>query len=395
MDLIDLKEKTILYVEDDYMIQSATNTTLEIFGLKTIIANNGIEGIKQFKLNQKKIDLIITDIKMPQLDGISMVQEIRKINNQIPIIITTAHQESGFLKSSIELGVSSFLIKPIDIYLLKDGLIKSLEPILLKEELEKQNKLLKDEIKKNKEKHKLLMMQSRFATMGEMISMIAHQWRQPLASIGTAAFNLKFKLNSQKYDLSTENGRNEHYKFYLKKLNEIEQYVQTLTSTIDDFRNFYKPNKNKEIISIKYLIDTAYSLIKPLLEQSKIKISIHVENNQELFVLKNEIIHVLLNILKNAQDKFLNSSSKNKSIIINSKVEKNSIIIEIIDNGEPIPDELLNNIFEPYFSTKKSSIGTGIGLYMSRIIIEKHHRGRIEANNCENGVRLRIQLPKH
>ncbi len=155
---------------------------------------------------------------MPKLDGLGMIEKIREINRDIPIIITTAHQETSYLMQSIELNIDAYVLKPINIYKLEETLIKAIEPSILKKKLIEKNKKLEIEIAKNEEKQKIMEAQSRFAAMGEMISMIAHQWRQPLASIGTASFNLKYKLLSGKFDLTTKEGREEQAEFLLVNL---------------------------------------------------------------------------------------------------------------------------------------------------------------------------------
>ncbi|MDZ7817862.1 MAG: response regulator [Aliarcobacter sp.] len=189
-----LKNITVLYAEDELVLQEGITETLELFEINVICVKNGQEGLSVFKSSEKKIDLILTDIKMPKLDGIGMIEKIREIDKDIPIIITTAHQETSFLMQSIDLDISAYVLKPIDIYKLEASLIKAIESKVLKEELIEKNKKLEIEIQKNEEKQKIMETQSRFAAMGEMINMIAHQWRQPLASIGTASYNLKYKL---------------------------------------------------------------------------------------------------------------------------------------------------------------------------------------------------------
>ena len=190
-----LENITILYAEDEPLIREGTAETLRLFKVNVICAKNGLEALDLYKNQKQNIDMVLTDIKMPKLDGLSLIKEIRKLNKFIPVVITTAHQETNFLKTSIELGVSAYVLKPIDIYQLRDTLIKAIEPQVLKDRLIEKNQKLQIEIEKNKEKHQVMMTQSRFASMGEMINMIAHQWRQPLASIGTASFNLKYKIH--------------------------------------------------------------------------------------------------------------------------------------------------------------------------------------------------------
>ena len=388
-----LKNITVLYAEDESVIQEGITETLNLFEINVICAKNGQEGLSIFNSLNKKIDLILTDIKMPKLDGLGMIKKIREIDKEIPVIITTAHQETNFLMQSIELDISAYVLKPIDIYKLEESLIKAMESKVLREELREKNKVLEIEIKKNEEKQKIMEAQSRFAAMGEMISMIAHQWRQPLASIGTASFNLKYKLLSEEYDLETKKGREEQSNFFKKKLDEIELYVQNLTTTIDDFRNFFKTDKNFVNINIENPIKNTLKIMQEDLKSNNIDVTLNFKSQNKINIYENEIIHVIINILKNAQDKFLEKKIQNAKIEIETLDLENGVKIDLYDNGGGIKKENLDIIFEPYFSTKKEKNGTGIGLYMSKIIVEKNHKGKIYATNIKEGICFSIIIP--
>jgi two-component system, NtrC family, sensor kinase len=387
-----LKNITVLYAEDEFVIQEGITETLNLFEINVICAKNGQEGLSIFKSSDKKIDLILTDIKMPKLDGIGMIEKIREIDKDIPVIITTAHQETTFLMESIELNISAYILKPIDIYKLEASLIKAIESKVLREELIEKNIRLEIEIQKNEEKQKIMESQSRFAAMGEMISMIAHQWRQPLSSIGTASFNLKYKLLTEKFDLETKEGREEQANFFSKKFDEIEFYVQNLTTTIDDFRNFFKTDKAVSNTAIQRPINNTLKILQKDIEANSIELVLDFKSQNKINIYENEITHVFINILRNAQDKFLEKDTKNAKIEIKTQDLENGVEIEIYDNGGGIAEEDLNIIFEPYFSTKKEKNGTGIGLYMSKIIVEKNHQGKLFAKNTKEGISFFIIL---
>lgn len=387
-----LKNITVLYAEDESIIQEGIIETLNLFDINVICVKDGQEGLFIFKSSNKKIDLILTDIKMPKLSGIGMIAEIRKIDKNIPIIITTAHQETSFLMESIELNVSAYVLKPIDIYKLEETLIKAIEAKVLKEELVEKNEKLKIEIERNEEKQRIMEVQSRFAAMGEMIGMIAHQWRQPLASIGTASFNLKYKLLSGKFDLETKEGRDEQSDFFTKKLDEIEFYVQNLTTTIDDFRNFFKTDKISTNTIIEKPIKNCLKIMQKELQTNNVDIQLNLNSNKQINMYENEILHVIINLLKNAQDKFLEKKIVNARIEIETFDLEDGLQINIYDNGGGIQAENLDLIFEPYFSTKKEKNGTGIGLYMSKIIVEKNHKGKLSVSNIKDGVCFSIVL---
>lgn len=392
MDTKILKNITVLYAEDELILQEGITETLNLFEINVICVKNGQEGLSVFNSTDKKIDLILTDIKMPKLDGIGMIEKIREIDKDIPVIITTAHQETSFLMDSIELNISAYVLKPIDIYKLESSLIKAIESKVLREELIEKNKRLEIEIQKNEEKQQIIESQSRFAAMGEMINMIAHQWRQPLSSIGTASYNLKYKLLSGKFDLETEEGRDEQSSFFTKKLDEIEFYVQNLTTTIDDFRNFFKTDKVFVNTPIENPIKNTLKIIEKDLQSNSIELILNLNSQNKINIYENEIVHVLINIIKNAQDKLIEKKIQNAKIEITTLDLEDGIEIEIYDNGGGIVEENLGIIFEPYFSTKKEKNGTGIGLYMSKVIVEKNHQGEIFAKNTKDGISFFIIL---
>jgi len=387
-----IKNITVLYAEDESIIQEGITESLNLFDINVICAKNGEEGLSLFKNSSTQIDLVLTDIKMPKLDGLGMIKEIRKIDNEIPIIITTAHQETSFLMEAIELNISSYVLKPIDIYKLEENLIKAMESKVLNKKLIEKNKRLEIEIQKNKEQQDIMEVQSRFAAMGEMIAMIAHQWRQPLASIGTVSFNLKHKLLYEKFDLETKEGREKQSEFFCKKFDDIELYVQNLTTTIDDFQNFFKSDKQIIKTNIQNTIKNSLKIVQKDLESHNIEIKLNLKSEKEIDIYENEIMHVIINIVKNAQDILVSTNVKNPNIKISTEDFEDSVKIDIQDNAGGIEKENIGMIFEPYFSTKKEKNGTGIGLYMSKIIVEKNHNGVLNASNINDGACFSILL---
>ncbi|RLA83024.1 MAG: hypothetical protein DRG78_05560 [Epsilonproteobacteria bacterium] len=247
---------------------------------------------------------------------------------------------------------------------------------------------VKDEVAKNKLKEQQLFAQSRLAQMGEMISMIAHQWRQPLSAISSTAVNLKTKLLLDSFKLDTPESRLECNTYFEKRLGNIENFVQTLTTTIDDFRNFYKPNKKYITTTFKDIVEKALDIIKASLLNHNIEIIYEYNSDKELDLYGNEMMQVILNILKNAQDNFIEKNIENAKIIIT--IEDSSISIS--DNGGGIPEAIIDNIFDPYFSTKDEKNGTGLGLYMSKTIVQEHHKGTLHVENTDDGVCFKIEL---
>ena len=231
-------------------------------------------------------------------------------------------------------------------------------------------------------KDEVIIAQSRHAAMGEMISMIAHQWRQPLAIIAMSANNIKADI-----DLGTLN-----IKDIQEDIISILKQTKNLSDTIDNFRNFFKPNKSKEKINPQKVIEDTLTIIEKSLQNDNIEVITSIECSRVVNLYSKELIQVLLNITKNAQEALISNNIENKKISITLREDDSSIKISVCDNAGGIKDEILSEIFNPYFSTKNEKNGTGLGLYMSKIIVDKHLNGLIEVQNKDDGVCFNIIL---
>jgi len=234
-----------------------------------------------------------------------------------------------------------------------------------------------------KEKESLLFQQSKMALMGEMMSAIAHQWRQPLNAI--AALNLKVETLLE----FNESINNTQYSLVSKG---IETQLNYMSKTIDDFRDFFVPNKRKVNFSISKAIADVHDMLSPQFKTYDILVTL---DTQSIIVCghQNEFKQVLINIINNSKDAVLSKKRKNKYIHI--KVEKDvekKALISISDNGGGIDEEIISKIYDPYFTTKFKSQGTGIGLYMSKMIIEKSMSGKLSVANSKEGVTFKILI---
>jgi signal transduction histidine kinase len=239
---------------------------------------------------------------------------------------------------------------------------------------------VKEEIEKTKEKDRLLMHQSKLAALGEMLGNIAHQWRHPLTRLSLLIQNLEMAYKKDK--LNKE--------FFEKfKKNALIQ-IDYMSQTIDDFTNFFKKDTKKEFFSPKDIITQALNLMDARIKQNKLQIIMEVKKSEEIEGYKSEFSQVILNIINNAIDILKERKINDKKIWIRIDSKK----IEIEDNGGGIPKEIKDKIFEPYFTTKFQSQGTGIGLYMSRVIITQHFNGELYAYNSKNGAVFVIDLGK-
>ena len=242
------------------------------------------------------------------------------------------------------------------------------------------------------EKDKQLLNQSRMAQMGEMISMIAHQWRQPLSAISAASIDMNLKLHLNEFNLQKEDGLQNFQTYFHTNLERIDTYVQNLTTTIDDFRNFYKPNKDSVTKLIHAPVGKALRVIQAAFESNGIKIHTDYNCTNLILMHENELMQVVLNILKNSQDNFKEKGTQNPKILIKTFDTKEGSTLEISDNGGGITEDIMQKIFDPYFSTKDEKDGTGLGLYMSKTIVETHHRGKFLAKNNDEGVTFTVDL---
>ena len=241
---------------------------------------------------------------------------------------------------------------------------------------------VEESIFKIREKEKMLQNQHRSAQMGEMISMIAHQWRQPLAAISSTSSAMNIKASLNKLDIDTT----------IKLSNQIISHTQHLSETIDDFRNFFKPDSGVEETNYEEMINSIMSIIKDTIKDKKIELIQELQCNQNFKTYKNEIKQVVLNLVKNSEDILAENEIENPYIKIKTYTQDNQYILEISDNGGGVPQEIINKIYEPYFSTKEKRNGTGLGLYMSKKIVEDHCKGELSVSNDSEGAVFKICL---
>lgn len=248
--------------------------------------------------------------------------------------------------------------------------------VYFEDNMQKVSGTIQDITEKTKQEIHLIN-QSRMAQMGEMISMIAHQWRQPLGAISSTSIDMQMKSQLENFDLEQKEEAQKYEAYINSSLKDIDSYVENLTTTIDDFRNFYKSNKKIATNKLSNIISKSLNIISKSLEISNIEIVHNCNSKQEIQLYDKEVMQVILNILKNAEDNFKEKRIKNPKITILTEDRK----ISICDNGGGIADNIIDRIFDPYFSTKDETNGTGLGLYMSKMIIQNHHAGKLYVEN--------------
>ena len=264
---------------------------------------------------------------------------------------------------------------------------------MTKEELEKENQKLKEkitnldnkikkEIAFNKRKDQILFEQSKMASLGEMLGNIAHQWRQPLMEISSIFMLLQSKI---------EFGEKISNEVILDSISKSDEILKHLSQTIEDFRGFLKKEKEKENFRISTQISKAISILNNSFKKENIKVEIIIHKNSVINGLKNEYLQVLINILCNAKYELLKRKVSNPKIIIKVNEIDNVSIVEILDNAGGVKVKPLEKIFEPFFTSGKTD-GTGIGLFMSKLIIENSMKGSLSVENKLNGACFKIKL---
>ena len=226
-----------------------------------------------------------------------------------------------------------------------------------------------------------LLLKTRQAVMGEMIDNIAHQWRQPLNALG---------INIQEAQLryQTEQFSQEFFRGNVAKSLELIQYM---SRTIDDFKNFFRLDKESAAFDVNLMIARTLSLIEKSFQDQKIEIVLHAEADLTVEGYPNEYCHALLNLLMNSRDALVANVVDNARILIRAFSDGGKVVVAVTDQGGGIADEIMDKLFDPYFTTKGPEQGTGVGLFMAKSIVE-NMGGRLMARNAEGGAEFRIEI---
>ncbi|QKJ24388.1 sensor histidine kinase [Poseidonibacter lekithochrous] len=379
----------IVIIDEKYTKQLKENAFTKIFLQNHYVANLSVNkelldylrtqdlesflSIEKYKIDKDKL---VVNTPITYGDKVFGSFLVFKYLDRIDTSYIKEYKQNAFLYLGLFVILLGLILYIISYYLYSKELKKLYKRLRNNQkELNKLNSSLQqtvdDEVNKNYEKNKMLFQQSKMAAMGEMIGNIAHQWRQPLSVITTAATGMKLKkeigiLNDQEYDES---------------MDMIVNSANYLSSTIEDFRNFFSPNKNKNIFNSEELIEKVFTLIQSEFNTKNIVVVTNIYDF-EVFTYENELLQVLINLLNNARDELINVEDYDSRFIFMDFYEKDeNAIIKIKDSAGGIPSDIIDRIFEPYFTTKHQSQGTGIGLFMSEEIISKHMNGEISVDN--------------
>jgi len=424
----------VLIVEDSSSARQLLRITFEHYGCTVIEAQDGLEGLDLAA--RHKPDIIISDALMPRMDGFQLLRALKADAElkSIPFIFYsstyTGEKESEL---ALSLGAEAFVSKPTEPaelwkkscaimkeweerqrrpahpaidesdeqYLREysrvvasklEEKVHELEEALdlrmrAEEELRRLNAELEKrvalEVDKNREKDRVLAHQGRLAAIGELLSNISHQWRQPLNNVSLIVQNLLLEYEDGSLNVYT-------CRSYVADCLKALKYM---SRTIDNFRAFYHPDQERQLFELCSAVADTILLVREELGYNGI--DIETVNGNNLFVngYKKEFSQVLLNIIVNSKEAILKRKPATPLVKIVCSENGETVLITVSDNGGGIPPELMDKIFDPYFTTKFMSQGTGVGLYMSKMIIEKHMGGRISVTNSAVGAEVTIELP--
>jgi CheY-like chemotaxis protein len=395
-----MKNKNMILVVDDTPSNlQVLGDLLELEGHDVLLASSSYEGLEKARLSPAP-DLILLDVMMPGMDGYEVCRQLKSDvdTKDIPVIFITGMSDKINEEKGLKLGAVDYIHKPFSLSLVSARVRNQLdlqshrnhltnlveqrtaELAALNAELEQR---VADEVEKSIQKDHLMFQHARLAAMGELLSHIAHQWRQPLNHLGLAI---------QSLPLDFEDGGLDGHK--LKEfVDDTMGILGYLSRTIDDFRNFFAIEHSRTKFDPCQMTEKTIALIRTGFEQLGISVILVKQGSKPIMGYSDEFSQVVMNFLTNAKDILLERNVRKPMIEIRCYYEDGIDCISVRDNGGGIREEILDKIFDPYFTTKFSSQGAGIALYMAKMIIEKHMGGSCTAINAADGAEFIIKLP--
>ena len=338
--------------------------------------NDFFDYLNHKRSNVNKIEIVSKD---------EFYQMATRINQNVSIAQNNIEQNEEFIKNATKV-LENIEQGNLGTRLTKDTNNEALNELkfMINNMIDNLEFKIQEEINKRLEQEQILIQQSKLASMGEMIGNIAHQWRQPLAQISAIHMNMKVTYDFNKFT-------KEYMEMKLKEANKLTAYM---SQTISDFQNFFKPQGEKEEFSVEKACRDAFFILESSLKYHGIDVTFNITEDTIIHGYKNEYSQVILNILSNAKDILIERNIQNPKIDIEIKNGNNYAIVKIKDNAGGVDKSIIEKIFEPYFTTRHQTQGTGIGLYMSKNIIERNMQGYINVSNVENGALFTIKVDK-
>ncbi|MDK9717579.1 MAG: response regulator [Trichlorobacter sp.] len=434
------QRSVILVVDDDANNLAVVRDCLVACKYTILVAEDGESAIK--RAEYARPDLILLDVMMPGIDGYETCRRLKSVKSthDIPVLFMTALAETGNKVKGLEAGAVDYITKPfqreellarIAVHLHNRVLTKRLQEakelletrveertaelarannelqekaFLLEEEiaervlaeqelhvkqtqLEALNRTLEtrvqEEVQRNREKDAMMIQQGRLAAMGEMISNIAHQWRQPLNELGIMVQMLRVDYDDSLLDDT--------------RLDEFShgcmEIIQHMSQTINTFRDFFKKGQSSDRFDVSSVIRKTVDLVQASFQAAGITLNLKLEHNGLIQGNANEFSQIILNLFNNARDVLVERAIAAPEISVSMQLVDGQIIVIVEDNAGGIPDAISGKIFDPYFTTKHKSQGVGLGLYMSKMIIEGKMGGSIDVGNTSDGACFQLALP--
>jgi len=366
-------DTNVIMVEDSPIQLALAVTKLEKMKLNVSSAKNGQEALDILNNTNKKYSLVLSDYNMPIMDGMELTIKIRETFNkdELGIIILSANDKDNTSTNFIKIGANDFINKPYTNEEFKIKINSTLELLEL--------------FKQNHDKEQKLNEQNKKLQMSEMIGNIAHQWRQPLNYISMIASTVQLNEELEMYDTKKTQD----------SMNKILEKVDYLTETINIFRNYIEEEKDIKNVHIQDIIKNSINIVKTTLDDLNIQIveDIDYDKKTNIYLIPSKFSEVLLNIITNAKDIIQQRDIQNGKIIVSLIIEDDKVILSIQDNAEGIPEDIIHKVFDPYFTTKHQSQGTGLGLHISYKLIIEDMNGSLIATNINNGAKFTIELP--
>lgn len=424
----------VLIVEDSSSARKLLRITFEHYGCTVVEAADGVEGLN-LAVHQKP-DIIISDALMPRMDGFQLLRALKENSElkAVPFIFySSTYTGEKEIELALSLGAEAFVAKPIEpeklwektcaimkewearqrapahppidesdekflreysrivAAKLEEKVAELEEALALRTKAEEQllrlnaelEQRIAREVEQNRAKDHIMAHQARLAAMGEMLGNIAHQWRQPLNNVSLIVQNIQLEFED---GVLTPPSCHEYVQDCLK-------FLKYMSRTIDNFRAFYQPDCDRQLFDLSVTISEALSLIREELESHGITVTLVTAGNPAVNGYKKEFSQVLLNLIQNAKEALLLRHPPAPFVEIVCSQKGEAALVTVKDNGGGIPAEILDNIFDPYFTTKFMSQGTGMGLYISKMIIEKHMGGSISVTSNGADTEVTIELP--
>jgi len=360
-----LQDYTLLYVEDENFTRKFMYTYFEDQFSHIYLASNAYEALEILEKNQ--VHVMISDIEMPDMNGLDLAQKVKELYPYIPVILLSAHENIDYLKTSIKLGADEYFTKPIEDL---NALTKKVLELIEHYQLQQANKEIVNELPNIVKEHK-----------SEILREIAHQWRQPMSAITNTFLELELKMEMDEIECQ-----------FTSEMTRIQKYLMELSSTLTTLSNVLLNNEDEAKITSESFLETIKNRLTLEYPGFNSKISLHPQS-PESFIGKEQVLtELLVPIIENSIDAINDQGVENGGIELQISSNNDETILSVEDNGGGIDPKIEHKMFEPYTSTKSLN-GKGLGLYIVHNTVTRLLKGSISAQNTKDGACVRIALP--